>query len=227
MILTLGSCRVLITMNHSQFHCLNTWQELRKRNLNPKCIIGRSWSPNEIYEMLQLILGFKDVSDYCGHEYTYEGIRSNIEFIREKFVTKKIHTVIMEVSSLKYYLTKDHKLVHNVIHEKINPEWTEKILSEKEVDFYVRKIVGLLPDVKIIFVNHFLHTRIPNRLLINKCLQKVKRLYPNQVLVLTPSANWSIETEHHWLQDPGHYHHLVQIRLAKWFDERIKWHLSS
>lgn len=224
MILILGSCRVSITMNHSNYMCLNTWQELRKRNLNPKFIIGRSWSANELYEMLRLILGHKHESAYVGHEYLFDSIRSNLQIIRENFANF-VDCIVMEVSSLKYYVTADGKIVHNVVHEKLRPEWKEKVLSEAEMDYYLNKITELVPNKKIIFVNHFLHTRVPNRLLINKCLEKVQSRKPEQVRVVTPSNLWSIATEKDWLVDPQHYHHHILIKMARWFDNHIKEHL--
>ena len=221
MILCLGSCRLLITMNHSDYECFNTWQELGKRNLNPKYIIGRSWSPNELYGMLQLILGNKAETNYIGHEYSFDSIRHNIQTIRENFVPF-VDVIMMEVSSLKYYVTADNKLVHNVVHEKLKPEWREKTLSESDTDYFLSKIVELLPNKKIIFVNHFLHTQVPNRLQINKCLQKVQSKFPHQVSVVTPSSLWTVATEKEWLQDPHHYHHHVLPKIAHWFDDHVR-----
>lgn len=223
MYLALGTCRALVTMNHSEFPFLNTWHEVGNRSANAKNIIGRSWSPNEIFGMLMLILGKKDPNNYRGHEYkTYEAIRSNIEFIRQQFFSNNIHGVVIEVASLKYYVTPDNKLVHNVIHEKLkdHPEWIERVLSEEEVNKFLQRIIDLLPGKKVLFLNHFLHTKIPNRLLINRCLQKT--LVNKNVRVLTPSQFWTVETEKDWLKDPAHYHPHIIPRIANWIDNNLK-----
>ena len=38
MYIALGSCRVLVTMSHSKYKCLNTWSEVDKRNIKPNKI---------------------------------------------------------------------------------------------------------------------------------------------------------------------------------------------
>lgn len=47
MFLVLGSCRVIVTMNHSKYFCHNTFQEQGCRHLNPKNVIGRGYSLKE------------------------------------------------------------------------------------------------------------------------------------------------------------------------------------
>lgn len=224
MYLALGSCRALVTMNHSEFPFLNTWHEVGNRSANANHIIGRSWTANEIYGILMLILGKKDASNYRGHEYkTYEAIKGNIEFIRQNF--HLIEGVVIEVPSLKYYVTPDNNLVHNVIHEKLkdHPEWTERVLREEEVDKFLQRIIDLLPGKKIVFLNHFLHTKVPNRLLLNRCMQKTVANNKNKnVRVLTPSQFWTVETEKDWLKDPAHYHPHVIPKIAKWIDTTLK-----
>lgn len=222
MYLALGTCRALVTMNHSEFPFLNTWHEVGNRSANANHIVGRSWSPNEIFGMLMLILGKKDPHKYVGHEYkTYDAIQSNIEFIRQHFSNLK--GVVIEVASLKYYVTPDNKLVHNVIHEKLkdHPEWIERVLTEDEVNKFIQRIIDVLPGKKIIFLNHFLHTKVPNRLLINRCLKRTLARCKN-VRVLTPSQFWTLQTEKNWLKDPAHYHPHVIPEIAKWIDTCLK-----
>jgi hypothetical protein len=228
MYLALGTCRALVTMNHSEFPFLNTWHEVGNRSANAKHIIGRSWSPNEIFGMLMLILGQKDSNNYCGHEYkTYESIKGNIEFIRQQFHNNNIQGVVIEVASLKYYVSPDNKLVHNVIHEKLHehPEWKEHVLTEEQVNKFLQRIIDFLPGKKIIFLNHFLHTKIPNRLLISQCLQKTLANNKNNnknIRVLTPSQFWTVETESQWLKDPAHYHPHIVPKIANWIDTNLK-----
>ena len=82
MYLVLGSCRVLVTMSYSKYHCLNTFAVVGQRDVNPNKLIGRGWSINEHYEMIKLILGIKCKEDYIGHEYNYNVIEENVLYIR-------------------------------------------------------------------------------------------------------------------------------------------------
>jgi hypothetical protein len=96
-------------------------------------------------------------------------------------------------------------------------------LTEEEVNKFLQRIIDLLPGKKIIFLNHFLHTKIPNRLLINRCLQKtMANNNKKNICVLTPSQFWTVETENQWLKDPSHYHPHVIPKIAKWIDAFLK-----
>lgn len=219
MFLTLGSCRVLVTMNHSRFECLNTFRQPGKRHLNPKKIIGRSWSINEQYELLLLILSKKPITKYKGCEFTYDEIKENIEYIRSMF--DKIEGVIIEPSSIKYYTDKNENLIHNIEHhkEEIMSNVKKHILTEEEIDLYLNKIINLLQNKKIIFVNHFLHTKIPNRMLINKCLKKITN---KNVKIVTPSNLWDNNSKWDFLKDEKHYKNLKVIkRVANYIDLHI------
>jgi len=105
--------------------------------------------------MLKLILGIKCKEDYIGHEYDYNEIEENILYIRNPW--NKIKGII-EPSSIKYYTDKNNKLIHNFIHSKkiFDPlKHKQNILSEDENNYYLQKIIALLHNKSIIFVNHF------------------------------------------------------------------------
>lgn len=202
MFLVLGSCRVTITLSRSKYQCLNTWKKISGRNNNSNKIIGRGWTINEHYEMIKLILGDKKPDNYIGNEYDYSSIEENILYIKNHW--DDIKGIIIEPSSIKYYTDKNNKLIHNVHHAKNNlSEYKLNILSEDEIDFYLKKIMELLPDKYIIFVNHFLHRNLPNRNLINKCLNKICN---DNVIVITPSNLWNNETKFNYV-DRGEYHY--------------------
>jgi len=57
-LLAIGSCRIGTCLNNYQ-NTYNTWGAVGKIHLNPKCIIGKSWSINEQLELLKLIKGDK------------------------------------------------------------------------------------------------------------------------------------------------------------------------
>ena len=210
----LGSCRVLVVMNHSKFYFYNTFYEQGKREINPKFVIGRGYSLKEHYEMILLILNKKKYIDYIGNEYPdYSDISNNISEIRNNF--QNIKVFIIEVCSLKYYTDNNNRLIHNI---QNHSKYTENNLLEKDCHFYIEKILELLPDKKILFVNHFLHTKIDNRILINKCLQKYKS---ENINVVIPSDLWNLETEKNYLSDPNHYKSDKYKDIANYLDNHI------
>ena len=217
MFLVLGSCRVLVTMNHSKYKCLNTFKEVGKRNLNPKCLIGRGWSINEHFEMIQLILGFKKHTEYIGDEYSYDDIKQNIDFINNNF--NDINGLIIEVSSLKYFKDSSGKIIHNITLENRTDRTCEK-LNEEETTFYLRELIKLVPNKKIYFVNHFLHDKIPDRLLIDKCLNKIKN---DNIYIITPSILFEDNPCNFLSNDNIHYKNNEIIHLiAKYIDSIIE-----
>lgn len=215
--LVLGSCRVLVTMNSSKFNCLNTWKEIGKRNLNSKYIIGRGWSINEHFEMIQLILGLKSPSKYVGDEYSYENIKDNIKYINDIF--SDIKGLIIEVSSLKFFSDLNNNIIHNITNENRNIRISKK-LNEEEIMFYLTELIKLLPDKKIFFVNHFLHEKIPDRLLIDKCLNKIKN---DNIIIITPSDLFSDNPFNFITNDNIHYknNEIIQT-IAKYIDNIIE-----
>ena len=97
-------------------------------------------------------------------------MRSNIKVIRSLF--NELDGVIIEVSSLKY-LYKNNLLVHNRKENSLKKLY--RTLEKHEIYDYVNKIINILPNKKIIFINHFLHFKIKNRELINYCLKNPKK----------------------------------------------------
>ena len=222
MILVLGSCRVCIPLLESKFDCLNTFSRLTGKQYYR---IGDVWSINDHYETLQLILGRKDTNKYVGIRYQkYKDISENILFIRKNF--DKIKMVIMECSSIKYFTDLEGNLIHNLIHSKINDKckhkYLKKELSVNEINLYINNIIKILPNKKICFVNHFLHSKIPNRLLMNNCYENFLKTYKkNNLFILTPSDNWTDDNASDWLSDPNHYHDYVLNKIYIWFDLNI------
>ena len=136
-LLAIGSCRICTVLNKYQ-NTYNTWAEVGKRNLNPKFIIGRSWSINEQLELLKLIKGDKPFVEYIGCEYPgIELIEDNLLFLRRIF--NQIDAIIVEVSSLRYYLNTDNKLIHNILHRQkhslISKDMSSKEFLETTKDF--------------------------------------------------------------------------------------------
>jgi hypothetical protein len=187
-------------MNNSKYKCFNTY--------NTNTIIGRSWSINEHYDMIRLILNLKHNSQYVGDEYeNYDQIKDNIIAIRNEF--HNIEGIIIENSSLKYYTNKDNKLVHNVMMRK---QYVEHIVDQ---DYFIQKIIDLLPDKKIIFVSHFLHTKIVNRLVICQCLQKY---VSKNVILIIPSLLWENINPLLYLRDENHYRVDKEKVIANYID---------
>lgn len=212
MFLVLGSCRVIVTMNHSKYFCHNTFQEQGCRHLNPKNVIGRGYSLKEHYEMLMLIFGKKKVYDYVGDEYKdINEIIKNIENIRS--CLNEITCVIIEPCSLKYYKDVKNRLVHNVLNH--NGIYKEFNMTAEECHLYIKKIIELLSDKKIIFVNHFLHNSIPSRILIRDCL---KIHQSKNVNMITPSEKWNINNVSDYLADPNHYRNDKYKEIANYID---------
>ena len=216
MYLVLGSCRVVVTMHYSKYNCINTCKPLGTRNLHPKCILGRGWSINEHCEMIRLLLGFKQDTEYVGDMFSYEDIQHNIEYIKTTF--NDIKGIIVEVSSLKYARDPNGKLIHNLTMG--NRTVKMERLSEEEMMVYLREFVQLLPNKKIYFVNHFLHTKIPDRLLIDKCLHAIKN---DNVVVITPSDLFTDNPSDFLSDDSIHYkNEEIKQVIARYIDDIIE-----
>ena len=137
-LLALGSCRICVTLNKYQ-NSYNTWGGIGMRKVNPKCIIGRSWSINEQLELLKLIKGDKPFVEYVGAEYPkIESIKDNLLFLRRIF--NQIDAFVVEVSSLRYYLGEDNKLIHNIKHGKTNFS-TVKDMSSEEFEITTKDFI--------------------------------------------------------------------------------------
>ena len=182
-LLAIGSCRICTVLNKYQ-NTYNTWAEVGKRHLNPKFIIGRSWSINEQLELLKLIKGDKPFVEYIGCEYPgIELIEDNLLFLRRIF--NQIDAIIVEVSSLRYYLNTDNKLIHNILHRQkhslISKDMSSKEFRETTKDFieYSKK--------PIFFVSHFDRKSKPYREVIWSSLKKVSTQRENIFLIDTPS----------------------------------------
>ena len=86
-LLAIGSCRICSVLNKYQ-NTYNTWEKVGKRMLNPKYIIGRSWSINEQLELLKLIKGDKPFVEYVGCQYPkIESIKDSLFFLRKASLT--------------------------------------------------------------------------------------------------------------------------------------------
>ena len=215
--LVLGTCRIMPVMKFSKLNCIHTWTY--KDNYKDKHYnLGRTYSINEAYEMLLLILGDKNESEYIGHEYSFDEIKENIKYIRRMF--NKLDGIIIEVSSLKY-CKKNNTVVHNRRDSTVNSS-----LTKNDMENYLKKIVNLVPEKKIIFINHFLHFRIDNRLIINKYLKDYENNYEN-ILVITPSELWdnnfSIGISKKFLSDENHYIKISEVlnKVCIFIDDKI------
>ena len=174
-LLVLGSCRICVTLNKYQ-NSYNTWGDIGMRKVNPKCIIGRSWSINEQLELLKLIKGDKPFVEYVGAEYPkIESIKDNLLFLRRIF--NQIDALVVEVSSLRYYLGKDNKLIHNIKHGKTNFS-TAKDMPSEEFEITTKDFVEYSKK-PIFFVSHFDRKRKPHREVIWENLKKVSMEHEN------------------------------------------------
>ena len=181
-LLAIGSCRISTVLNKYQ-NTYNTWGGIGKRRLNPKCIIGRSWSINEQLELLKLIKGDKSFIEYVGCEYPeIELIKDNLLFLRRKF--NQIDAIVVEVSSLRYYQTKDNKLIHNIVHGKDNSPII-KNMSSKEFQKITKDFIEYSKK-PIFFVSHFDRKSKPYRAVIWDNLKKVSTEHRNVFLIDTP-----------------------------------------
>lgn len=209
-VLVLGSCRVLVTMNRSNiFECLNTFMDVGKRNLNPKYVIGRGWSILEhldtVKKLTQNINFYVDRQNFISQEYPiwHNEFYQNLDSIKD--IINNIPIFIIEVSSLKYHVDKDGNIIHSIVHSKNQTGVTEKRLSDDEIEQYAIELLNLLSDRKVFFVNHFLHSKIPERLKINNVLTKLTQKYDNCFLI-TPSNLWNEETKYLFItRGENHY----------------------
>ena len=182
-LLAIGSCRICTVLNKYQ-NTYNTWGEVGNRQLNPKYIIGRSWSINEQLELLKLIKGDKPFAEYVGGEFRkIESIKDNLLFLRQIF--NQIDAFVVEVSSLRYYLGKDNKLVHNLKHSNRN-DLTSKDMSSEEFEITTKDFIEYSKK-PIFFVSHFDRKSKPYREVIWETLKKVSTEHENIFLIDTPS----------------------------------------
>ena len=132
----------------------------------------------------------------------------------------KLDGIIIEVSSLKYCI-ENNKIVHNRKDPRVN-----SILNNNDMNNYLKKIIDLIPNKKIIFINHFLHHKINNRLLINKCIKDYESTYKN-ILVITPSELWNNNFKdgisNKFLSDENHYIKIPKLlkKVCNFIDEKI------
>ena len=195
-LLAIGSCRICTVLNKYQ-NTYNTWGGVGNRHLNPKCVIGRSWSINEQLELLKLIKGDKSFIEYIGCEYPkIESIKDNLLFLRREF--NQIDAFVVEVSSLRYYLGKDNKLVHNVQHIDGNL-LTTKNMSSKEFQATTKDFIEYSKK-PIFFVSHFDRKSKPYREVIWENLKKVSAEHENIFLIdasLMPNLQTAQDREHY------------------------------
>lgn len=184
-LLAIGSCRISLALSKYQ-NTYNTWGELGRRYLNPKCLIGRSWSINEQLELLKLIKGDKPFIEYVGCECpNIESIKDNLLFLRQKF--NQIDAIVVEVSSLRYYQTKDNKLIHNIVHgntHKMRIPFQIKDMSSKEFQKITKDFIEYSKK-PIFFVSHFDRKSKPYRAVIWDNLKKVSTEHRNVFLIDT------------------------------------------
>ena len=115
----------------------------------------------------------------------------------------------------------NNTIVHNRRDPKVN-----SILNNNDMNNYLKKIIDLIPNKKIIFINHFLHFKIDNRRLINKCLKDYENNYKN-ILIITPSDLWNNNfnngISNKILHDNTHYikTHEVLKKVCKFIDDKI------
>lgn len=219
MYLVLGSCRAF----EAVFHSKNNYCPLASQyNFSNRCgYLGRGWSSLEHLHLLRLINGTKPIKNYRGVEVDAESFEKSLRWTQGEW--KNITGVIMEISSIKYF-KKDGHLFHNLPKKFWKRPFQQFKLSESEMMETLNEIVKILHGKRIIFVNHFLHTKVPNRLLIDSCLQKMKS---DNVLVITPSDLWDEKTENLYLRDPVHYKKGIRRKIAKYFDNCIKSHFKD
>ena len=188
-LLAMGSCRICAALNNYQ-NTYNTWGETGSRHLNPKCIIGRSWSINEQLELLKLIKGDKPFAEYAGCEYPdIENIKDNLLFLGRKF--NQIDAIVVEVSSLRYYKNKDNKLIHNIMHNNKNSSII-KDMSSEEFEVTTKNFVEY-SEKPIFFVSHFDRKSKPYREVIWDNLKKISTEYKN-VFLIDPSIMPNLQT---------------------------------
>ena len=195
-LLAIGSCRIGTCLNNYQ-NTYNTWGAVGKIHLNPKCIIGKSWSINEQLELLKLIKGDKPFVEYAGCVYPdIENIKDNLLFLRRKF--NQIDAIVVEVSSLRYYKNKDNKLIHNIEHPRRNA-FTIKDMSSEEFEITTKDFVEY-SEKPIFFVSHFDRKSKPYREVIWDNLKKISTEYKN-VFLIDPSIMPNLQF------DPGREHY--------------------
>ena len=195
-LLVLGSCRICVTLNKYQ-NSYNTWGGIGMRKVNPKCILGRSWSINEQLELLKLIKGDKPFVEYVGAEYPkIESIKDNLLFLRREF--NQVDAIVVEVSSLRYYQNKDNKLIHNITHHKKH-SFIYKDMSPEEFQKTTKDFIEYSKK-PIFFVSHFDRKRKPYREVIWDNLRRVSTEHKNVFLIdasLMPNLQAAKDEEHY------------------------------
>ena len=195
-LLAIGSCRICSVLNKYQ-NTYNTWEKVGKRMLNPKYIIGRSWSINEQLELLKLIKGDKPFVEYVGCQYPkIESIKDSLFFLRKEF--NQLDAIVVEVSSLRYYENKDNKLIHNIKHKEKHSFIIKDVSSEE----FQKKTKDFIEYSKkpIFFVSHFDKKSKPYREVIWDNLKKISKEHENVFLIdasLMPDLKASSDREHY------------------------------
>lgn len=151
-LLAIGSCRILVTLNRFEIYTYNTWEQIGRRDLNPKSLIGRSWSINEHLELLKLIRGDKLHKSYKGSELSLVAIRPCLNHLQK--IYERITALVVEISSLRYYTHPDGTIIHNVIHSRIKSSCSHHKLTLEQHKRYLEEFIEY-SEKPIFFVSHF------------------------------------------------------------------------
>ena len=191
-LLALGSCRICTVLNYYQ-NTYNTWHLDRER----KCVIGRSWSINEQLELLKLIKGDKPFAEYVGCELPdIEQVKDNLLFLRQEY--NKIDAIVVEVSTHRYFQSKDGKMIHNIEHYSEHSHVIKHMTAE-EFQETVRDFVEY-SNKPIFFVSHFDRKNKPFRTELWDDLNTVSSEYENVFLIdttLMPNLQITPDREHY------------------------------
>ena len=175
-LLAVGSCRICTPL--FRYNAYNTWEELGNRN-NSKCLIGRSWSINAQLELLKLIKGDKSFDKYVGQDEPIEKIKDNLLFLRKSY--DDIDALVVEVSSLRYYIDKYDKLVHGVIHSQLH-NFSYHNISKNEFYEMTEDFIDYCKK-PIFFVSHFDRKRKDYREVIWEVLKTISNKNDNIFLI--------------------------------------------
>ena len=196
-LLAIGSCRVLVTLNRFEIYTDNTWEQIGRRDLNPKSLIGRSWSINEHLELLKLIRGDKLHKSYKGSELSLVAIRPCLNHLKK--IYESITALVVEISSLRYYTLPDGTIIHNVIHSQLKSSCRHEKLTLEEHKRYLEEFIQY-SEKPIFFVSHFDMKSRGYRQEIWQSIKDASKKYPNVFYIdasVQPNLSIMDDNEHY------------------------------
>lgn len=185
-VLVLGSCRVLVTLANTKDPSIywNTWPVNCNRRIRPNHVIGRTWSSIEALSFIQKFKFKSSLDGMLHHENEHNDVFEGMRKCADAF--DLFGLFIIELSSYKYY-SKNNNLLHSPVHRHLAKDnFIEQKLTDDKVLQNLEHIVELTYPRPVVFVSHFTHTNIPQRIKLANVSRQIETKYPDRVYVIEP-----------------------------------------